>query len=338
MSEMEITLVTRDGERLQFPCAPTDNLLNAAETAGYFLPAMCHEGTCGLCHAHVASGHCRMGEHSEKALAKSDPSEVLLCRCSPQENLTVELPYDRAQILRYRVPVRQAVIESMAPAWMGAVALTLRLQPDPVTGLAAEFSPGQYMELTIPGTDVRRAYSLANLPNWEGRLDFLIRLQQGGAFSTWLGEQAKVGDTLTVRGPLGSFVLDEVSVRPRCFVGGGCGMAPILSMLRHLAEFQDSQPTQLIFGANREGELLPAAEFDTLRNGFPQLGVTLAVTQPESGWQGFQGTAPAALEAYLDQAGEAMDIYACGPPKMIAAVEDLLKHRDLGDRLLTERL
>ena len=108
-----------------------------------------------------------------------------------------------------------------------AISLTLRLQPDPEAGSAAEFSPGQYMELTLPGTDIRRAYSLANLPNWEGRLDFLIRLQPGGTFSTWLGTQARVGDVLSVRGPLGSFVLDEVSVRPRCFVGGGCGLASL---------------------------------------------------------------------------------------------------------------
>ena len=77
----------------------------------------------------------------ENALPGSDPAEVLLCRCSPEENLAVELPYNRAQILRYR-----------------------------------------YMELTIPGTDISRAYSLANLPIWDGRLDFLIRLHLGVRF------------------------------------------------------------------------------------------------------------------------------------------------------------
>ncbi len=335
---MEVTLVTRDGERLQFPCAESEQVLGAAEAAGFFLPAMCHEGTCGQCHAHVAGGQYTMGKHDPSVLPAGDPAAVLLCRCSPKEDLTVELPYSRAQVLRYRVPVRQAVIESLEPVWEGAMALTLRLQPDKEAGVAAEFSPGQYMELTMPGTDIRRAYSLANLPNWEGRLDFLIRLKPGGTFSTWLGQQAKVGDTLTARGPLGSFVLDEVSMRPRCFVGGGCGLAPIISMLRHLGEFQDSQPTHLIFGANREAELLPAAELDSLRSMLPQLGTTLAVSQPEADWQGFQGTAPAALEAYLNQTGQVVDIYACGPPKMLEVLETLVKQRGRGDRLIAEQL
>ncbi|MBL8236732.1 MAG: 2Fe-2S iron-sulfur cluster binding domain-containing protein [Bryobacterales bacterium] len=338
MSELEVTLVTRDGAELRFPCAQAENVLGASEAAGYYLPAMCHEGTCGLCHARVTEGKYTMGPHNSAALRADVPGEVLLCRCSPDEDLTVALPYNQAQILRYKVPVRQAVIETMAPAWQDAVALTLRLQPDAATGTAVEFSPGQYMELTIPGTEIRRAYSLANLPNWEGRLDFLIRLAPNGMFSTWLREQARVGDAITVRGPSGSFILDETSVRPRCFVGGGCGLAPILSMLRHLGEFQDSQPTHLIFGANRQAELVPAAEVEAVSAALPQLGVTLAVTSPEEGWQGFQGTAPAALEVYLSQADEPMDIYACGPPKMLEAVEKLVEKRGRGDRVIAERL
>ncbi len=338
MSEHNVTLVTRDGAELPFPCAQTDNVLGAAEAAGYFLPAMCHEGTCGLCHARVTEGKYTMGPHNSAALRTDVPGEVLLCCCTPDENLRVALPYDQAQVLRYKVPVRQAVIESITPAWENAVALTLRLQPDPELGTAVEFSPGQYMELTIPGTEIRRAYSLANLPNWEGRLDFLIRLQANGAFSTWLREQAKVGDTITVRGPSGSFILDEASVRPRCFVGGGCGLAPILSMLRHLGEFQDAQPTQLIFGANRETELVPPADVEAVTAALPQLGVTLAVTTPVGEWHGFQGTAPAALEAYLAKAEEPIDIYACGPPKMLEAVEALVQKRGRGDRVIAERL
>ena len=232
----------------------------------------------------------------------------------------------------------EAVIESPGKAWEGAVAVTLRLLPDKELGQAVEFMPGQYMELTIPGTEIHRAYSLANLPNWEGRLDFLIRLQPGGAFSTWLGQRAKIGDKLTVRGPFGDFVLDETSVRPRCFVGGGCGMAPIKSMLRHLGEFQDSQPTHLIFGANREVEMPPDADFNELRAALPQIDVTLAVMKPEGEWQGFAGTAPAALEAYLQQSKEPVDIYACGPPKMLEAVQAVLDKRGAGDRLIAEQL
>jgi ferredoxin-NADP reductase len=195
------------------------------------------------------------------------------------------------------------------------------------------------MELTIPGMEIRRAYSLANLPNWDGRLDFIIRLVPGGAFSTWLSERAAVGDALNVRGPLGHFVLDEASPRPRCLVGGGCGMAPILSMLRHMVDFQDPQPVHLIYGANREEELLPEEEIAALRASLPQLGVMLSVWHPGPGWGGFAGTAAQALEAYLANAAETPDIYVCGPPKMLDAVTAVARARGVPEgQIFAERV
>ena len=109
-------------------------------------------------------------------------------------------------------------------------------------------------------------------------------------------------------------------------------------MLRHLGEFQDSQPTHLIFGANRESELVPQSDVEAVTAALPQIGVTLAVSAPEENWQGFQGTAPAALDAFLSQTEEPIDIYACGPPKMLEAIEILLQQRNRDDRLIAERL
>jgi NAD(P)H-flavin reductase/ferredoxin len=335
---MVVTLVTRDAVRLEFPCAPGQDVMAAAEAAGLYPPSMCHEGSCGLCQARVVDGAYEMGRHSESALP-AGPGGVLLCRCLPHGDLTVELPCTDAQVGRHKVPVREAAIEAMGPAGAGAVALTLRLKPDAERGMAADFIPGQYMELTIPGMEIRRAYSLANLPNWDGRLDFIIRLVPGGAFSTWLSERAAVGDALNVRGPLGHFVLDEASPRPRCLVGGGCGMAPILSMLRHMVDFQDPQPVHLIYGANREEELLPEEEIAALRASLPQLGVMLSVWHPGPGWGGFAGTAAQALEAYLANAAETPDIYVCGPPKMLDAVTAVARARGVPEgQIFAERV
>ncbi|WP_035352766.1 FAD-binding oxidoreductase [Edaphobacter aggregans] len=338
VSTTQVTLLTRDGTQMHFPCRGSETILAAAEAAGYHLPAICHGGFCGVCHARVTQGRYQMGLCTESALPHTDSGQVLLCRCTPEEDVSVELPYNNAQILQQKVPARTAVIESLKPAWSGAMAVTLRLNPDAELGLAVDFRPGQYMKLTIPGTDTKRAYSLTNVPNWEGRLEFLIRLRPGGVFSTWLQERAAVGDTLTVRGPLGGFVLDEASLRPRCMIGGGCGIAPVLSMLRHMAEFQDSQPVHLIFGANREAELMPAEEIARLKQTLPQLDVTLAVLHPEPGWTGFTGNAAEALAAHLAKNSEEPDLYVCGPPQMIEAVETVAEQHGLEDRVIAERL
>jgi NAD(P)H-flavin reductase/ferredoxin len=336
----DVTLVTRDGVSLQFDCGEHETIVDAAAAAGLHLLTLCRDGGCGICKAHVAEGAYEMGSHSPDVLkAIGGENAVLLCRCQPRGDLVVNLPYPNATISRRVIPSREATIEGLAPAGAGAVAMKLLLKPHPELGQAADFVPGQYMELSIPGTDIRRAYSMANLPNWEGRLEFLIRLLPGGAFSTYLGERAKIGDTLIARGPQGNFVLDETSPRPRCLIGGGCGFAPVLSMLRHLADFQDTQPAHLILGANREDELLLAGEVDALRASLPHLGVTLCVWRPEAAWTGFTGTAADAFAVYLDTCAETPDIYVCGPPKLLEAVKAVARERAVPpERIIAERI
>jgi NAD(P)H-flavin reductase/ferredoxin len=335
----DITLLTRDGARFEFPCAEADSVLDAAELAGFYLPAMCHEGTCGACHARVSEGPYTLGPVGDDVLADAAEGGVLLCRCRPEADLVIDLPYAQADIHRHRIPLRDATISSLTPAGRGAVALSLTLVPDPATGNAADFVPGQYMEVLIPGTPIGRPYSMANLPNWDGRLDFLIRLQPDGAFSTWLAETARPGDRLQLRGPLGRFLLDETSPRPRCLIGGGCGFAPILSMLRHLAEFQDEQPTTLIFAANREDELFAADMIPELAAALPNLTVVLSVWHPGDDWTGFRGSAADALATTLDRAEEPPDIYVCGPPGLVAAVSTAAAvHGVPADRVFSEQV
>ncbi|MBV8334409.1 MAG: 2Fe-2S iron-sulfur cluster binding domain-containing protein [Alphaproteobacteria bacterium] len=334
-----ITLLTRDGARLTFPCSEQDYLLDGAESAGLYLTAMCHEGVCGVCHAQVSEGHFSLGPIAPGALHDALPGEVLLCRCRPEGDLLITLPYPQANIHHQAPPTREAKITALTPAGSDALVVKLALTPDAKLGTAADFVPGQYMEVGIPGTKVQRAYSIANLPNWDGQIEFLIRLKPGGAFSSWLAKQARAGDKLELCGPFGHFVLDEGSTRPRCLIGGGCGFAPVLAMLRHLAEFQDMQPTTLIFGVNRQDELFATDEIKELQAALPMLRVTVAVWHPEGTWKGFVGTAADAFAKLLDEGGEQPDVYICGPPKMLEAVRSVAAARNLpASQIFVERL
>ena len=334
----DITLNTSDGARLAFPCPDGTDVLAAAEEAGLYLPSMCREGTCGACHAHVAEGRYAQAAIGQGVLPDEQTGGVLLCRCQPQSDLVIDLPYPEADIHHQAILPRDATITELTPAGHGALLVRLALTPDDQLGSAADFIPGQYMEVGIPGTTIRRAYSMANLPNWDGQVEFLIRLKPGGAFSTWLAEQARVGDTLQLRGPFGRFVLDETSARPRCFIGGGCGFAPVLAMLRHLAEFQDMQPTTLIFGANHEDELFATDVIDQLQEELPNLTVVLSVWHPQGSWSGFVGTAAEAFASALDQDGDLPDVYVSGPTKLLETVRAVADERGIPpDQLFAEQ-
>ncbi len=318
----DIIAVTRDAISLSFPCSESANVLDAAEEAGFYLPSVCRHGRCGTCRAKVISGSYELTPH--EAPLPPGPGGVLLCRCQPRENLVIELPCRDAQIGRRKVPERHAVVEAVSPAGEGWVALLLLLQREGEYGQAADFCAGQYMELNIPGTGQWQALAMANLPNDEGRLEFLLPIVPDEAFCSW-ATQARRGVEVQLRGPLGKFTLDETSPRPRCLVGAGAGLAPLLAMLRHLASVRDRTRVHLIFEAAVAELPFLERSLASLRAGLPQLTVALA-----------PGGAAAALAAQLAKT-PAADIYAAGPPPMLAAVRAAACAQNVPDlRIRTE--
>lgn len=336
----KINLVTRDGASIAFDADSSETLLDAAEKSNIFLPAACREGGCGTCRATRKTGIVALEPYSKSALTDADRAagDILLCRAKACSDLELFAPFDNSAIGSSPVPERGARIAEVSPAGVGAVRLVLRYEDDPAHGRAAEFTPGQFMELTLPETSITRAYSLANTPNWDGTLEFLIRLQPRGAFSAYLQDRAKAGDLLLVKGPQGSFAADEASQAPRWFVAGGAGVAPILSMLRQMAELGDVREARLFFGVNSKEELFAIDSIEELKNTLPRLDATICVWKAHPEWTGFAGTPAEALAAALMDGSARPDIYVCGPPALIDATEAVgLRAGVPHDRIFSER-
>lgn len=318
-----IQLTTRDGQQIAFDCEDGEDLVSAAARSTILLPAICKSGGCGTCRAHHTGGAHQLGECSSEALPAEARvrGEVLLCRTIPLADMTLTASFDHAHVSFQPIPERWATLTELTALGGHTVRLVLTLEDDPELGCAAQFEPGQYVELTTPDNRVRRAYSIANTANWDGRLEFLIHLQPRGLFSGYLEKRAVLGDRLGVRGPQGAFVLQDNGNRPRCFVAGGTGLAPMLSMLRRMAEFGETQPAMLLFGVTSEANLFESREMADMQAQLPQLAVQACVWKPSGNWSGFVGTPADALAQHLASAAVKPDIYLCGPPAMIDAAE-----------------
>ena len=70
------------------------------------------------------------------------------------------------------------------------------------TGLAEayRFDPGQHLTLrtVLGGVETRRSYSICTGPD-DDDLRVVVKQQEGGLFSNWINETAKVGDTIDVK-------------------------------------------------------------------------------------------------------------------------------------------
>lgn len=319
----KVNLLTRDGALIAFEADSSDTLLDAAAKTNIFLPAVCREGGCGACRVTRKKGIVALGPYSKSALTDVDRAagDILLCRSTAHSDLELTAPFDKGAVGFSPVLERSARVAEITPAGVGTVQVVLQYEDDPAHGRAAEFIPGQFMELTLPGTSITRAYSLANTPNWDGTLEFLIRLHPHGVFSAYLKDRAKVGDSLLVKGPQGSFTADEASQASRWFVAGGTGVAPMLSMLRQMAEFADPRDCRLFFGVNTTEELFTLNVIEELTTALPNLKATICVWKPGSNWSGFVGTPAEALAVALAENATRPDIYVCGPPALIEATE-----------------
>jgi NAD(P)H-flavin reductase/ferredoxin len=336
-----IRLTTRDGKQLDFDCAAGENIVAAAASARIFLPVQCRAGACGTCRAICADGDYELAAYSPGSLPEDAARrrEVLLCRTFPRGPLSIVLPYESSRIATEDTRPRLAEITALAAIGENTLRLVLTLEPDEALGSGAVFEPGQYMELILPESGVTRAYSLANTSNWDGQLEFLIRVQPGGRFSSWLSGAARPGGKLSVRGPFGSFVLNQGSPRPRGFVCGGTGLAPVLSMLRRMAEWQEPHQARLYFGVNHESELFLLPELERLAAELPKLLVDVCVWRPGPTWTGFAGSPVDALRRDLEAGAlAAPDLYVCGPPGLIDATEALARRCGIGeDRVFSEK-
>jgi NAD(P)H-flavin reductase/ferredoxin len=326
-----IRLQTLDSQALEFDCAADDYVLDAAAQAGYTLPSLCGKGTCGGCHAEVTAGEYELGEHENAALPRRRgevvPGAVLLCRTKAHGDLDIALPYGRSRIVEGEIPVRDATVVAITSVAAHTVKVELQLDEHPTLGTGLDFEPGQFLEIDVPATEEveHRAYSLANPPNWDGRAELLIHLRPGGLFSTWLAEQAAPGARLTVRGPQGAFGLRDNGMRPRWFVAGGTGLAPVLSMMRRMAEWADPQPVHLFLGVGTEAEIPELPELEELAGQLTDFRFTLAVWRPGPDWTGVSGTPVEAVAKALVDVSELPDIYVCGPPIMVDGVGEVAR-------------
>lgn len=327
----QVRLVTADGDQRVVHAEPGQSVVEAAKQAGIILPSLCGKGTCGTCVGRVEAGSYDMRPFEDDALGGKQDA-VLLCCTEPTSDLDVALPFDSTKLVEQAPNRREAGIVSIERLTPHIVKLTLQLEPDDELGSAAEFEAGQYMQIEVPGRGELRAYSMSNVSNWDGTLEFLIHIREGGLFSTYLDTQAREDDILNLVGPQGTFGLVENGMRPRWFVGGGCGLAPLLSMLRRMAEWGDPQESRLILGVNTAADMFGAAEIGEVLDQLPELQVTTAVWRPEAGLQPaderFECVAGSSVDvltaalAQIDDPELVPDIYVCGPPGMVTALEE----------------
>ena len=286
-------------------------VLRAAFDQGIMLMHGCKEGQCSSCSvpARRPTTWSWTVLDVRAARLRAGTGFTLLCLAYVYEDVTIELPNYDEEMIRSGLPVQEAVAEVVAndPVTHDMRHLVLKL----VSTEDFKFFPGQYVDITVPGTDEVRSFSMANTSAREsGQLEFIIKIYPDGLFSGYLDNELKVGDRLTVTGPFGVFTLRDALDTDSIFVGGGAGMAPILCLLRSMAERGIDRKAVYYYGARRRGDLCFEDELRALEQTIPNFRYVPALSDED--WEGENGLITDVVsrsESVLARA----HAYVCGP-------------------------
>jgi ferredoxin-NADP reductase len=197
---------------------------------------------------------------------------------------------------------------------------------------------GQHVDLRLTAEDgytAQRSYSIASAPE-DGRLAVTVERLDDGEVSPYLAGDARPGDVMEVRGPVGGWFSWDASLGgPLLLVAGGSGLVPLMAMLRHRRLAGSDAPCRLLLSARRPEDVLFAAELQTIG---AEIVITYTRAAP-AGWTGFAGRVDRRmLEAVSWPPAERPRVYVCGPTGFVETVaDDLLALGHASGRIRTER-
>ena len=180
---------------------------------------------------------------------------------------------------------------------------------------------GQHVDIRLTADDgyqAERAYSIASAPGEP--LTITVERLDNGEVSPYLTEEARPGDQLEVRGPIGGyFVWEAETGAPSLLAAGGSGVVPLRAILRHRSLVGSSVPVRLLYSSRSWEDVIYSSELD-----FPADGVeviyALTRSQPPM-WHGYARRVDRQMLAEVAwPAADRPLAYVCGPTSFVESV------------------
>lgn len=309
-------------------CQTGDNLLRAALRQGLGFPYECASGGCGSCQFELIEG-------DVADLWAGAPGLSVEARTARRRLACQSQVHGDCQI---KVRLKPQYISALAPAvrqcrYVRRRELTTDMAEYTFKGEGpADFLPGQFALLSLPGVVGDRAYSMSNLPNPEGEWSFIIKKVPGGRGTAVFDQSVRIGDTVSLDGPYGTAHFRPERARDIVCIGGGSGLSPLKSILSAAVREKslEQRRIHLFYGGRTPSDIC----IDTLLNEDALLkarvGVISACSSAELGpdWVGKRGFIHNVLNDWMETEAPSpaadCEFYFCGPPPMTDAVQKLL--------------
>ena len=307
-----------------YRCAADDTLLRAGLRAGLGFPYECNSGSCGTCKVELVEGSVRSLRPDAPGLAERDRAKnrLLACQALPERDCTIKVRLRPENVPPLRPQRFRARLEAERELTHDIREFTFRAEP------GHRFLPGQYALFYLPGLPVPRTYSMANVDDGSGRWQFIVRRVPGGTGTATLFDKVAPGTEVAIDGPYGLAYLRTESPRDIVCIGGGSGLAPVLSIARGAVREAklDGRNIHVFYGARTPRDLCGGTELAALPGYGERLFFHPIVSDVANadGWTGAKGFVHEHARAWIGERWNDFEYYFAGPPPMAEAVQRML--------------
>lgn len=187
-----------------------------------------------------------------------------------------------------------------------------------------DFVPGQFVTLDLPIHEQKnkrwRSYSIASAPDDTNIIELVIVLLEGGAGTNYLFNQISIGSEITLRGPLGKFILPEQIEKDIFLICTGTGIAPFRSMVSYLNNnnINANNNIHIIYGCRTFKDALYKNELAELQKKLPYFYYHPVFSREAEVNEGeYKGYVHSVYENLIKEKKQPAHFYLCGWKNMI---------------------
>eukprot|EP00127_Corallochytrium_limacisporum_P007151 Clim_evm24s243 gene=Clim_evmTU24s243 len=179
------------------------------------------------------------------------------------------------------------------------------------------------LQAELKGENVLRPYTPTTGPDVKGRLEFVIKKYDDGAFTPYV-HSLKVGDKVSIKGPITKIKVEPNFKQEIGCVAGGTGITPMYQVIKELLRHPENKTKITLLAANKsESDILLKKELDELASKNPdRFTVQYVLDKAPAGKPEYvEGFVTAEVaKKFLPPPSENNLIMVCGPPGMMKAV------------------
>lgn len=193
--------------------------------------------------------------------------------------------------------------------------------------LPFEFKPGQYLSFRFKDGEnhLVRNYSISSAPLERNYCEFTVKRIDGGVGSTYFHTGVQPNTLLECTGAHGEFIFSGDEANRVFLIGGGIGVTPLISVLKHLASIQWPHEVYLLFAVRAPDHIIFHQELQAIQLALPRFKYMLLPTDiTGTQWTGSSGLINADLVRQLVPEITDCRIHLCGPAPMMDATIALL--------------